>query len=114
MTPADFASHAAEIASLKATVAAQSREIRDLKNAAKEQTASHAAIAHNLSDKLDALTLQIAPFLKSAERIDALLAEADRQDGMKALAKTLIGGGVLASLGAAIVGIFHYFARVGQ
>jgi len=58
---------------------------------------------------LKELTLQLQPFIKSAEKIDKLLTEADRQDGMRSLAKTLIGGGVLASVLAGIAGIFTYF-----
>ncbi len=113
MTPGDFANHAAEIADLKATVRAQSREIRDLKSAAKDHATAHAGAVTELGEQIRELTLQIQPFVKSAERIDKLLTEADRQDGMKALAKTLVGGGFLAGVGAAIVGIFNYFAGTG-
>lgn len=114
MTPVEFANHAAEIAGLKATVRAQSREIRDLKETAKEQIANQTALAEDLGAKVEALTLQLAPFLKSAERIDKLLAEADRQDGMRDLAKTLIGGGFFAGAGAALLGVYHYFVGGGS
>ena len=109
MTPSEFANHAAEIAGLKATVQAQSREIRDLKRVAKELADTHASTVSDLAGKLDTLTLQIQPLILSAEKINDLLTEADRQDGMKALAKTLVGGGFLAAIGAALMGIFHYF-----
>jgi len=114
MTPSEFANHAAEIAGLKATVQAQSREIRDLKRVAKELADTHASTVDELSGKLDALTLQIQPLILSAEKINALLTKADREDGMKSLAKTLIGGGFLAAIGAALMGVFHYFAGAGQ
>jgi cell division protein FtsL len=58
MTPSEFANHAAEIAGLKATVQAQSREIRDLKQAAKDLAENHAAAVSSLAGKLDAALKQ--------------------------------------------------------
>jgi hypothetical protein len=112
MTPTEFANHAAEIAALKATVRAQSREIRDLKVAARDLAQNNAAKIEDLATKIEEMNGQLQPFVLSAQKIDKILTEADRQDGMRSLAKTLIGGGFLAGIGAAIVGIFKYFAGV--
>lgn len=111
MTPPE---QTAEIASLKATVRAQALEIRDLKkmlgtvstemtSAIKELTASQAEMA-----------LQVQPVVKSAEKLEKLITEADRADGMKSLATMLIGGGFFASAGAALLGLFQYFSKGGS
>ncbi len=97
---------AAEVAALKATVQAQAREIRDLKAAV---TASHESI-DKLAEQVAALTLSVQPMLQSAAKLDRLLSEADRQDGMKTLGKQIVGGSFLAALGAGLLGVYKFFA----
>jgi uncharacterized coiled-coil protein SlyX len=100
---------AKEVATLQATVQAQAREIRDLKSAV---AASNASI-DELAKQVAALTLSVQPMLQSAAKLDRLLTEADRQDGMKTLAGKIVGGSFLASIGAALIGVYHYFAGGG-
>jgi hypothetical protein len=101
----------AEIAALKETVKAQSREIRDLKTAHRDLTRQQAESISALAKEIEALTLGIQPVLMSAERLNKLLIEADRQDGMKSAAKLIVGTGFVAMIGAAIAGIYNFFAK---
>lgn len=115
---------AIEIAALKSTIRAQGIEIRDLKQAmaqaSKDHTAAlaessrqHSEAMTSLSKKVDDLTLAIQPMLISAARLNLLLQEADRQDGMRKLAKLIGGGTFIALVGSAMAGIFHFFSRGG-
>jgi len=97
--------HAKELAALGAKLEARDMEIRDLKKAMEATNAS----LDKLSEQVAALTLQVQPMLNSAAKLDRLLTEADRQDGMKTLGKQVVGGGALAAVGAALLGIYNYF-----
>lgn len=66
-----------------------------------------------LSHKVDGLTLAIQPLISSAERLDALLREADRQDGMRSLAKWIAGTTFLGLLVSAMAGMYQFFSRGG-
>lgn len=101
----------AEIAALKETVRAQSREIRDLKTAHRDMTREQAASIGKLADEIEALSKAMQPLLISGQRLNQLLIEADRQDGMKSAAKLIIGTGFVAMLSAAIAGIYNFFAK---
>ena len=102
-----------EVASLKATVKAQSIEIRDLKKAHASAIAAHAAAMVDLADKLEALTLQMQPLLIAGPKLTKLLDEAERQRGMAQLGKVVAGGGFFSLIGAAAMGAYNYFARGG-
>lgn len=112
----EIAALKAEGASLKATTRAQAVEIRDLKKAVDAVVEKMDAAAEKNAEALTAMTaafhslqLQVTPMLKSAEKLDRLLTEADRQDGMKTLASKLVGGGVIGTVLTALAGIFYYF-----
>ncbi len=102
-----------DVAALKATVKAQSIEIRDLKKAHAAALAVQAEGIAELSDKLEALTMQLQPLLIAAPKLTTLLDEAERQRGMAQLGKTLVGGGFFGLVGAAALGAYHFFARGG-
>ena len=103
----------ADVAALKATVRAQSIEIRDLKSALAEATKSNADSVTALGEKLEALTLAMQPLLLAGPRLEQLLLEAEQQKGMERLGKAVAGTGFLALLGSAVLGIYHYFAKGG-
>ena len=95
------------IARLEETNKALAIEIRDLK---REQ--------HALGDKLDVLStaltehqLALAPLLASNARLVELIAQADQAKGIGALVKVLLGGGVIATIGSALAGVFYFFSR---
>lgn len=97
--------HAKELAALGAKLEARDMEIRDLKKAMQATNRS----VDQLTAEVAALRLQVQPMLHIAERLEKLLAEADRQDGMKSLGKQIVGWGFLGALGAAMAGIYRYF-----
>lgn len=102
--------HAKELAALGAKLEARDMEIRDLKKAMEATNRS----VDNLTAEVAALRLQVQPMLRSAEKLEKLLSEADRQDGMKSLAQQVVGWGALGAFGAALVGIYRYFMGGGM
>jgi hypothetical protein len=102
-----------EVAALKATIKAQGIEIRDLKAAHAQALKVNADAMGDLSEKLEALTLQMQPLLLATPKLTALLDEAERQKGMAQLGKLLVGGGAFTFIGAAALGIYNYFIGGG-
>jgi seryl-tRNA synthetase len=113
MSPSDFSNQVAEIASLKATVKAQAVEIRDLKKLFGETSKEFNDSLRALTKAQNELMLQVQPMVNSAAKLEKLLTEADRNDGMKSLAKLLIGGGFIAACASALAGIYEYFKGLG-
>lgn len=100
-----------ETAALKATITGLNREIRDMKIAHRDSNKQSTDSIEALANEIAALRLVIQPVLKSSARLEQLLIEADRQDGMKSLAKLIVSGGLIAMLAAAIVGIYEFFSK---
>lgn len=98
-----------QVAMLAERGKARDMEIRDLKR----YVAQTNKALDRVADQMAALTLQVQPMLNSAAKLDQLLTEADRMDGMKTLAKQVVGWGFLGALGAAIAGIYRYFMGAG-
>jgi len=96
---------AKQIAALSAKVEAKDSEIRDLKQAL---CATNRSLDH-LAKEVEAFRREVQPMLSLAERLESLLIEADRQYGMRKLAKQLVGWGALSALAAALAGIYRYF-----
>lgn len=104
---------AAEVASLKATVQAQAREIRDLKVALNSASDANAEAIKALTAKMDAHMNAMQPVLVSSTALMALLQESQRQKGFVDLGKQLAGWGIFGMLGAAVMGVYHFFANGG-
>lgn len=100
-------SQAVQIARLEQQVISQNVEIADLK-------AAHAESLRSLSDAIRALEESIRPLVAQTGQLTKLISEAEQQRGMVWLARQLIAWGGLAGLGAALYGMFHFFARGGQ
>lgn len=100
-----------EVAALKATVKAQAIEIRDLKLALSSSSQAQAQALNNLDEKFDALTLQLQPLLIAGPKLQQLLDAAERRQGMEQLGKVVAGTGFFSLLGAAVLGVYHYFAK---
>jgi predicted RNase H-like nuclease (RuvC/YqgF family) len=96
---------AKQIAALTAKVEAKDMEIRDLKQALYSTNRSLSRLAR----EVEAFRREVQPMLALAQRLESLLIEADRQDGMRRLAKQLIGWGALGAFAAALVGIYRHF-----
>jgi hypothetical protein len=111
MTPSEFATHIAKIAALESTITSQAREIRDLKRALANASVQQATGLKELADNFSNLSMQVQPMIYSAARLEELLIKADRADGMRSLVIALMGGGFIASAGAALLGLFQYFSR---
>jgi len=82
-------------------------EIRDLK---REQHELSATITR-LSEALAAHQLTLAPMVAANARLAQLIEEADKAKGAGALAKLLVGGGVIGTITSAILGVFYFFSK---
>lgn len=95
------------IVALEAANKALAIEIRDLK--AEQHQLSQAVNA--LSQALNEHRLALAPLLAANVRLAQLIEEADKAKGAGALAKFLVGGGILGGITSAILGIFYFFSK---
>jgi hypothetical protein len=104
---------AVKIARLEATVHAQSIEIRDLKAAFATASEANSVALTALAQELKNLTLQTQPALLAHAKLLELIAESEREKGMVALGKMVVGGGAFSVIGAALYGIWEFFAKGG-
>lgn len=102
------------VAAVESTIGGMAIEIRDLKREVHDSNTANAA----LREQITKLTIEMQPLIASHKQLQELIVQAQQQKGMGKLAKTLFGGGLIASamgaLGAAIAGIYHFFSRGGM
>jgi TolA-binding protein len=85
-------------------------ELRDLKQ---EIDDLHEEV-RNLNKALATSQIEMAPLLAASARFVQLVAEADEARGRDKLIGKLASGGILTAIGAAIYGIFEFFAKGGS
>lgn len=99
-------SQAVKNARLEQKLAAQTRELAELK-------AAHAEQMKGLAEGMKELSEAITPLTLAGPRLLELLEQAERQKGMVQLARYLLGGTVVTTIITAIAGVFHFFSRGG-
>lgn len=102
------------IAGMKEQIRSQSIEIKDLKVALQDAQRSNSESVNELSGRVRELTRAVQPMAEIMPELKALLMRAAEVDGMTKMARLLLGGGALVAVGAALAGLFRWFANGGS
>lgn len=113
MTSPRASQEAIQIARLEERTKAQDIEIRDLKGALIRSQEENGETIEKLTRTVEKLSDGLAPLVEIQPQLKLLLVKASEVDGMTKLAQFLLGGGVLVALGAALAGIWRWFANGG-
>lgn len=92
------------MAGMREKLTAQGYEIRDLKEARARSEANNGAAMKDQADQLRELKEAVQPLAEILPELKTLLTRAAEVDGMTKLARAMLGGGALVTLGALLLG----------